>query len=104
MIAISVADRQWTPGRQSGVERVMLRDEEGGGRTQLIRMARGSTIENHGHIGREEVLMVSGSMRLGDSVLHAGDYHHTGAGEFHDVEALEDCVFYAMTEKVIAGR
>ena len=104
MYAISAADREWAPGKQAGVERAILREEEGGGRTLLVRMTKGAVIEMHGHLGREELYMVSGRMRLGEFVLSAGDYHHTALGERHDVEALEDCMFYAMTEKVIPGR
>lgn len=104
MYVVGVADRNWVPARQPGVERAVLREEEGAGRTLFIRMDKGATIEMHGHLGREEVYMVSGRMRLGEAVLGPGDYHHTGLGERHDVEALEDCVFFAMTEKVIPGR
>lgn len=104
MFAVSVDDRKWVPAKQPGVERAVLWEQEGGGRSLFVRMAKGATIEMHGHLGKEELYLVSGRMRIGDSVLMPGDYHHTGLGERHDVEAFEDTVFLAMTEKVIPGR
>lgn len=104
MYAIKPTDRQWIAAKQTGVERCVLWEQAGGGRTALIRMAQGARIEAHDHLGREEVLVLSGRLRLGGFELGEGDYHHTGPGERHEVEALEDCVFHAMTEKVIAGR
>ena len=67
-------------------------------------MTKGAAIEMHGHLGKEEVYVVSGRLRISDATLGAGDYHHTGPGERHDVEAFEDCMFFVSTEKVIPGR
>jgi len=104
MLKIAADERQWVHAKQPGVKRAVMRDVEGGGRTSLIQVAKGATIEMHGHIGIEEVYMVSGSMRVGDFKLGPGDYHFTGPGETHDLEAFEDSVFFAVTEKVIPGR
>lgn len=104
MFAIKPEQQQWSPAKQAGVERAVLWEVAGGGRTSLIRMQKGAVIEMHGHLGKEEVYVLSGRMRLGDSILETGDYHHTSIGERHDVEAFEDTVFFAATEKVIPGR
>ncbi|MBI1394861.1 MAG: hypothetical protein GC151_02685 [Betaproteobacteria bacterium] len=104
MFAVSVAEQKWVAGKQPGVERAVLWEQPDGGRTSLIRIARGATIEMHGHLGREEVYVVSGHLRIGDADLRAGDYHHTGKAERHDLEAYEDSAFLVMTEKVIPGR
>ena len=56
------------------------------------------------HLGKEEVYVVSGRLRISDATLEAGDYHHTGPGERHELEAFEDCMFFASTEQVIPGR
>ena len=61
-------------------------------------------IEMHGHLGKEEVYVVSGNLRIGEHMLGAGDYHFTVIGECHDLEAFEDSLFFAFTEKVIPGR
>jgi quercetin dioxygenase-like cupin family protein len=104
MLKISPEEQNWVHAKQPGVMRAVMRDVEGGGRTSLIRVAKGATIEMHGHIGIEEVYVVSGSLRVGEFKLGAGDYHFTGPGETHDLEAFEDSVFFAVTEKVIPGR
>ena len=104
MFAIKPAEHNWTAGKQPGVERAVLWEVPGGGRTSLIRMTQGAVIEMHGHLGKEEVYVVSGRLRISDATLGAGDYHHTGPGERHDVEAFEDCMFFVSTEKVIPGR
>ena len=104
MFAIKPAEHNWTAGKQPGVERAVLWEVPGGGRTSLIRMTQGAVIEMHGHLGKEELYVISGRLRIGDDTLGAGDYHHTGLGERHDVEAFEACMFLASTEKVIPGR
>lgn len=104
MFAIDPEQQQWMPAKQAGIERAVLWEVPDGGRTSLIRMKKGAVIEMHGHLGKEEVYVVSGRMRLGDSMLAAGHYHHTSLGERHDAEAFEDTVFFAVTEKVIPGR
>ena len=104
MYRISTEGRKWVPAKQPGVERAVLWELEGGGRTSLIRMSKGATIEIHGHLGKEDVYVVSGKLRIGEHKLGAGDYHFTGIGERHDLEAFEDSMFFAVTEKVIPGR
>lgn len=104
MFAVKPDNLTWTPGKQPGVTRAIVWEVPGGGRALFVRMAKGATIESHGHIGSEDLYLVSGRMRLGQDTLEPGDYHHTSAGEQHDAEAFEDTVFFAVTEKVIAGR
>ncbi len=104
MYRIGTEEMQWGPGKQPGVERAVLREVEGAGRTSIIRVAKGATIEMHGHLGFEDVYVIRGHLRVGDHELRTGDYHHTGLGERHDLEAYEDSMFFAVTEKVIPGR
>lgn len=104
MYSIRTEDRKWVSAKQPGVERAVLWEVEGGGRTSLLRLSKGASIEMHGHLGKEEVYVVSGKLRVGDHNLTAGDYHFTGIGERHDLEAFEDSMFFAVTEKVIPGR
>ena len=89
MFAIKPSEQNWTSGIQPGVERAVLWEVPGGGRTSLIRMTKGATIEMHGHLGKEEVYVVSGRLRISDATLEAGDYHHTGPGERHEVLLFE---------------
>ena len=56
----------------------------------------GCVVETHGHEQVEEVYLISGRLRMGESVLEAGDIHRIEIGESCDLEALEDCRFLLM--------
>ena len=59
----------------------------------LLRWKKGYVAGPHKHIGAVHVYMVSGSVRVRDTVLHAGDYLYEPNGQIHEeTEALEDCV------------
>jgi hypothetical protein len=55
MFAIKSAEQSWISGKRPGVERAVLWEVPGGGRTSLIRMAKGAAIGMHVHLGKEEV-------------------------------------------------
>jgi quercetin dioxygenase-like cupin family protein len=57
---------------------------------------RGCLVESHGHDKVEEIYLLSGRLRLNDTILDAGDMHRVEPGEFTDLEALEDCRFLLM--------
>lgn len=49
----------------------------------LFRLAPGGVLPPHGHTGEEECIVLSGSVNLGDQVVHEGDFHLAGAGTDH---------------------
>lgn len=92
---------EWKPAGYDGGERAILRLSPEQGRTSLIRMKAGARGPRHRHEGGEDVLVISGRIRIGDHELGPGDYLYTEAGEEHDVTALEDAMFYASTQKPV---
>jgi quercetin dioxygenase-like cupin family protein len=91
-ILSTTAGRAWTPTPFEGIEICPV----GGGdtvNTAAYRIAAGIRLPPHQHPVWELVTVVSGRVRLGDAVMVPGDFLHTGPGEAHDIEALEESVF-----------
>jgi len=57
----------------------------------VLRFAAGRTSGDHRHPGGEELC---GRLRLGSTVLGAGDYHYTPPGGINDAEAYEDTIVF----------
>ena len=93
------AQREWRATDYAGIERSLLRNNEGGGRTSLVRLAAGARFPRHTHLDHEDVLVISGEVRIGGHSLLAGDYLDTGAGESHDVKAVTDAVIYVSSQR-----
>ena len=61
--------------------------------TVLMEMQPGSSVPPHEHHHPEDSYIVSGSARLGDLVLFAGDFHHVDAGTHHEsIVSEEGCL------------
>lgn len=91
-IQSKTVDRVWAP---TGLEGVAICPLGGDDRinSAVYRIERGLALPAHSHPVWELVTVISGVLRLGDSVLSAGDFLHTYAGEQHDVEAIETAEF-----------
>ncbi|MDZ7652469.1 MAG: cupin domain-containing protein [Burkholderiaceae bacterium] len=64
-----------------GIERALFRNNEGGGRSSLVRPAVGARFSRHAHHGSEEVVAMAGEVRIGGVALAAGDYlYRAGRG------------------------
>jgi quercetin dioxygenase-like cupin family protein len=99
MLVRKSADREWTPTGHAGIERSLFRNNEAGGRSSVVRLAGGSRFPRHAHQGTEEVVVLSGKVRIGGVDLDAGDYLFTTPGEEHDVVALSDAVIFVSSQK-----
>jgi anti-sigma factor ChrR (cupin superfamily) len=56
----------------------------------LMEMQPGAAVPPHEHTHAEDSYIISGSARLGELVLFAGDYHHVEAGSRHDSIVSDD--------------
>jgi quercetin dioxygenase-like cupin family protein len=92
-------NREWTSTDYKGIERSLLRTNDTGGRTSLVRLAAGAVFPAHMHHGHEEVLVISGRVNIGGTELKTGDYLFTEPGEVHNVVAVEDSVIYVASQK-----
>ena len=99
MLVNKAAQREWKATDHAGIERSLFRNNEAGGRSSVVRLARGSRFPRHAHHGTEEVVVLAGRVRIGDADLDAGDYLFTEAGEEHDVVALTDATIFVSSQK-----
>ncbi len=93
MIYLSNAARKFLDIGIPGVGAAPIWRENGAG-ADLVRFEAGARFPYHDHEGPEQIMMLSGRVRFGDLILSAGDYLKVGPGCEHDVEALEDSVFF----------
>jgi quercetin dioxygenase-like cupin family protein len=99
MLVKKAAGREWQATDHPGIERRLFRNNETGGRSSMVRLARGSRFPRHAHQGTEEVVVLSGSVRIGGVELGAGDYLFTSPGEEHDVVAMSDETIFVSSQK-----
>jgi quercetin dioxygenase-like cupin family protein len=101
MIVKRAAERDWIAGGYEGAERALLRVSREDGRTSIVRLKAGARGPRHTHSAGEDILVLSGKVRLAGEILEAGDYMYTEPGEDHYLEALEDSVIFASTAKPV---
>ena len=61
----------------------MLRQDESGVRTMLVRMLPGGVIDAHAHTREEECFVIEGEVEIGDHRLRSGDMHVARSGTTH---------------------
>jgi quercetin dioxygenase-like cupin family protein len=99
MLLKKAAEREWAATDYPGIERSLFRNNETGGRSSVVRLKKGSRFPQHTHHGTEEVVVLSGTVRLGDVRMEEGDYLFTTPGEQHDVVAITDAVIFVASQK-----
>ena len=99
MLVNRSADRTFSPTNYAGIERSLFRNNETGGRSSVVRLAQRSRFPRHAHEGTEEVVVLAGSVSIGEVELRAGDYLFTSPGEEHDVVALTDATIFVSSQK-----
>jgi quercetin dioxygenase-like cupin family protein len=99
MLVNKTADRVWSATDHPGIERCLFRTNETGGRSSVVRLAKGSRFPRHSHLGTEEVLVLAGAVSIGGADLASGDYLFTSPGEEHDVVAISDALIFVSSQK-----
>jgi quercetin dioxygenase-like cupin family protein len=99
MLVNRSADRAWSITDYPGIERSLFRNNETGGRSSVVRLARGSRFPRHAHHGSEEVVVLAGIVRIGGIEMNPGDYLFTSPGEEHDVVAVSDAMIFVSSQK-----
>ena len=99
MLVNKSVDREWKATDYPGIERSLFRNNESGGRSSVVRLAKGSRFPRHAHEGTEEVVVLAGTVRIGGVELSAGDYLFTSPGEQHDVVAILDASIFVSSQK-----
>jgi quercetin dioxygenase-like cupin family protein len=98
MLMNKAANREWIATDYPGIERSLFRRNETGGRSSVVRLARGSRFPRHAHQGTEEVVVLSGTVTIGGVELSLGDYLFTSPGEEHDVVAILDSTIFVSSQ------
>ena len=99
MLVNKTANRDWKATDYPGIERSLFRNNDSGGRSSVVRLAKGSRFPRHAHHGTEEVVILVGTVTIGGVELAAGDYLFTSPGEEHDVVAVSDAVIFVSSQK-----
>ena len=99
MLVNNAIDRKWSATDYPGIERSLFRNNESGGRSSVVRLARGARFPRHAHHGTEEVLVLAGIVRIGGVELGPGDYMFTSPGEEHDVFAVSDATIFVSSQR-----
>jgi len=93
-LQIGAEERKWERTGFEGVQICVMRLNEDGGGTVMLKAARGSGFPTHRHPGGEEMLVVTGRVVIDGRVLKAGDYLWTPPGSIHDMECEEDALLF----------
>lgn len=99
MLVKKTTDREWKPTDYPGIDRSLFRSNDSGGRSSVVRLKQGTRFPRHAHHGTEEVVVLSGVVRIGGVELAAGDYLFTEPGEEHDVVAVSDASIFVSSQK-----
>ena len=99
MLVNKAVGRQWAATDFAGIDRALFRNNETGGRSSVVRLTEGARFPRHAHHGTEEVVVLSGRVRIGGVELAPGDYLFTQPGEEHDVVAVSDATIFVSSQK-----
>ena len=99
MLVNKTIDREFKTTDYSGIERSLFRNNDAGGRSSVVRLAKGTRFPRHAHLGTEEVVVLSGTVAIGGVELAQGDYLFTTPGEEHDVVAVSDALIFVSSQK-----
>lgn len=86
------AKQAWGDSGVAGIAaKVLAVDRSRGLVTMLLKGAHGAVYPSHRHTTPEECYVVRGSIRIGELVLQAGDFHHADPDSDHDeIHVLAD--------------
>lgn len=99
-------EADWEPTGIEGVEiQRLFVDKPRNQVTMLVRMAAGTSYPRHVHNGPEECYVLQGDLRVGQEVLHAGDYQRAAPGSLHGVQSTErGCLLFivsSLTDEIV---
>jgi anti-sigma factor ChrR (cupin superfamily) len=84
------AEAAWRPTKVPGVTmRLMYIDQERQRATACLRMEPGHCYPPHDHHGVEEVFVLEGDLRIGNTILRAGDYQRAEGDTHHENQWTE---------------
>lgn len=89
-VVVRQDEGRWLPTGIRGLRiRRLASDRRANRRTILLQMDPGTEFPDHDHAGLEEVIVLSGDLRIGSEVLRPGDYFRVGPGVRHATPTTE---------------
>ena len=98
---VSSASAEWTTGRIPGISVKVLRRDENGQSSSLVRFDPGARFPAHDHPAGEEVFVLEGEVQIGRHRLKAGDYLYAPPGVKHAASSERGCVFLVSLPKPV---
>jgi len=99
MLVNKATEREWKATPYPGIDRRLSRNNETGGRSSVVRLAKGSRFPRHAQEEPEEVMALEGMVRIGGVELGPGDYLFTTPGEEHDVVTISQASIFVSSQK-----
>lgn len=91
-VYIDVSKIEWEPTRYPGVETKVLYSDSSGRQTTLVRMAPGSTLPTHRHVGLEQSLVLEGTLVDDDGACSGGNFVWRRPGSVHSAWTPDGCL------------
>jgi quercetin dioxygenase-like cupin family protein len=98
---VSSARTEWTARGIPGISVKVLRRDENGQSSSLVRFEPGAKFPAHDHPAGEEVFVLEGEVQIGRHHLKAGDYLYAPPGVKHAASSAQGCVFLVSLPKPV---
>lgn len=98
---VNSASAAWTAARIPGISVKVLRRDENGRSSSLVRFDPGARFPAHDHPAGEEVFVLEGEVQIGRHHLKAGDYLYAPPGVKHAASSAGGCVFLVSLPKPV---
>ena len=94
--SILAADGEWVELMDGVMLKNLFVDKSTGLATSLVRMAPGTALPVHRHLGVEQFLVIEGDCYVAGQKLGPGDYHRAEAGSIHETTYTVDGTMFLL--------
>ena len=95
-VSVHAGDGQWKEVQDGIMLKTLYVDRASGIATSLVRMAAGSALPAHQHLGVEQFYVIEGDCNVAGQKLGPGDYHRAAAGSRHDTTYTVDGTLFLL--------
>ena len=90
---VDVEHLPWQKTRWPGIEiKILMEDKQTGLLTSMTRMAPGTALPDHMHVGIEQTFVLEGSLVDHEGACTAGNYVWRKAGSRHSAHSPDGCI------------
>jgi anti-sigma factor ChrR (cupin superfamily) len=95
---LDVSKIEWERTRFPGIDVKTLYTDASGRQTTLVRMAPGSRLPDHRHVGIEQSYVLEGTLVDDDGACAAGNFVWRRAGSVHSAWSPDGCIVLGIFE------